>query len=798
MNKLLRTTSFRVPASSFGQVFAYRAGDRFRAAWQAVEDAKHLTGDKRLPYSSACTALQILTGDFVAMYPRAGAGNENLILVSRKQLRRETLEEVFIAWEYAILPNARGALAEVIDDLHEERRTVGDFIEHRKNQCPRAPGWVWDAAKWELSHKLAGDALLLDGGITAPLRLDTEAGLLTWDTPLTLEWKARSFRAMHRLEPHIITVPGSESLVVHVTSSLVRQPLDWYSRVRSAWIDRGPNELLLNLRVRRGKAPKRFVWRDLVANVLRRLSTATLVEPDEVDLSTSTSVRGRLWQAPASYQIGTGPGQMFHEAVALHCRKIFRDAEPLTLERAVRTLSRPAKGLLERESLTRGIEAAECKKLRLVCLYAEDATRERVARVVRDVFPTLKALPDDSLIKQGAIELLFTSPDCSRKFLTQKGNASETSDWIRQAARKWPRDGTQVAVLAETISEEEREGDGDDPKFVIRRELAKLGIVSQFISESSTPRSRKPTKDHAAWSSAWDLLRSAGVFPKPFPTLAEIGEQTWLVGVHLVKKRDASRKSSDSFVLSIVAAEAGTQRCIAYAPDGQWRPLGVATAQYLAADHGQRQDIARRVAESAIAQLAASYPESRQVIFVNADKQGRLWTGLSDTGDGKLPPAICTNRTSVIRVRIEDDYVPRPAGLRDWPADGSPRKPGTMNALVRPAKEDYPGAWFYASSPRAMMAQGDHRRHTRFTAPPEALRDNWQSMNLTEFLCLHPGPFGREALYELSATLCRHAPTWDGTLNLPAPLHLAKAMVLDHPGKYLQSSNDDDESDGQG
>jgi hypothetical protein len=796
MNNLLRTTSFRVPASSFGQVFTYRAGNRFRAAWQAVEDASGLTGEKRLPYSSACTALQILTGDFVAMYRRAGAGNDNLVLVSRKELRRETLEEVFIAWEYAILPNARGALPEAIDDLHQERRTVGDFIEHRTNQCPKAPGWVWDAAKWELSHKLAS-ALFLDGGITAPLRLDTEAGLLTWDTPLTLEWKARSFRAMHRLEPHIITIPGLESLVVHVTSSLVRQPMDWSSRVRSAWIDRGPNELLLNLRVRRDKAPRRFVWRDLVANVLRRLSTAALVEPDEVDLSTSTSVRGRLWQAPASYQIGTGPGQMFHEAVALHCRRVFQDAEPLMLERARRTLSRPAKALLERETLTHGVRAAGTKTLRLVSLYAEDATRERLARVVREVFPTVKALPDDTFIKQENIELLFTSPDGSRNFLTQKGKSSEIGDWIRQCARNWLHDRVQVAVLAETSSEAEREADGDDPKFVIRRELAKLGIVSQFISESSTPRSRKPTKDHAAWASAWDLLRSAGVFPKQFPTLPQIGEGTWLVGVHLVKKRDSSRKSSNSFVLSLVAAEAGTQRCIGFAPDGQWRPLGIATAQYLAAEHGQRQDIARKVAESAIAQLAASYPESRQVIFVNADKQGRLWTGLSDTGDGKLPPAICTNRTSVIRVRIEDDYVPRPAGLREWPSDGSLRKPGTMNALVRPAKGDYPGAWFYASSPRAMMAQGDHRCHTRFAAPPEALRDNWQSMNLTEFLCLHPGPFGLEALYELSATLCRHAPTWDGTLNLPAPLHLAKAMVLDHPGKYLQSSSDEEESEGE-
>ena len=29
--------------------------------------------------------------------------------------------------------------------------------------------------------------------------------------------------------------------------------------------------------------------------------------------------------------------------------------------------------------------------------------------------------------------------------------------------------------------------------------------------------------------------------------------------------------------------------------------------------------------------------------------------------------------------------------------------------------------------------------------------------------------------------LCRHAPTWIGTLERPSPMHLAEAIVLDHP-----------------
>jgi hypothetical protein len=37
---------------------------------------------------------------------------------------------------------------------------------------------------------------------------------------------------------------------------------------------------------------------------------------------------------------------------------------------------------------------------------------------------------------------------------------------------------------------------------------------------------------------------------------------------------------------------------------------------------------------------------------------------------------------------------------------------------------------------------------------------------------------------KLMNVLCRHAPTWIGTLERPSPMHLAEAIVLDHPDKY--------------
>jgi hypothetical protein len=108
-----------------------------------------------------------------------------------------------------------------------------------------------------------------------------------------------------------------------------------------------------------------------------------------------------------------------------------------------------------------------------------------------------------------------------------------------------------------------------------------------------------------------------------------------------------------------------------------------------------------------------------------------------------------------------------------------------MNALVRLAHEDWRGAQFYVSTPRAMNAMGAHRNGTRYSVSGRDLASDWHALNMTEFSVRHAGPFLADDLYELSALLCRQAPTWEGTLNWPSPLHLARAVVRDHPGDYL-------------
>jgi hypothetical protein len=248
-------------------------------------------------------------------------------------------------------------------------------------------------------------------------------------------------------------------------------------------------------------------------------------------------------------------------------------------------------------------------------------------------------------------------------------------------------------------------------------------------------------------------------------------------------------------VVSLVGVQSGSGTALGYGSDGVWRPLATATARFLSEDRDYDGARARTFIDHAIPQLLVSFPADRAVVYLDAAGCRSLWPGLQDRDleGGVLEAAIRSGRVAVLRVRADEKEVPRPAGTGDWPADGLPRKPGTINALMRLDDPDWDGVWFYASTPKVMGAKGANRMATRYTCDERSLRDDWHGLNLTEFLCRHPGPFEPEALCELSALLCRIAPTWEGTLNWPSPLHLAKAIVVDHPGRYLAQNEDDAE-----
>jgi hypothetical protein len=180
----LRTTSFRLPEHYFGQVFLYKPGLRFKAAWRRLLDVKRPSSQEyyRLPDASLRTALTMISGDFVTL-EASKWGREDWAIVSRKRICLPDLRRALAAWEYAVWPEgATGELGGASDDLFVEQVTIADLLGLRERRCP-SPGvrWIWKAATWEVAHRLSSESLVLDQGKMVALRLDSEACLLTWN-----------------------------------------------------------------------------------------------------------------------------------------------------------------------------------------------------------------------------------------------------------------------------------------------------------------------------------------------------------------------------------------------------------------------------------------------------------------------------------------------------------------------------------------------------------------------------------------------------------------------------------------
>jgi hypothetical protein len=170
----------------------------------------------------------------------------------------------------------------------------------------------------------------------------------------------------------------------------------------------------------------------------------------------------------------------------------------------------------------------------------------------------------------------------------------------------------------------------------------------------------------------------------------------------------------------------------------------------------------------------------------------RFWPCLTDKSEGKPEAWMTTNGAAVVRVRAGSE-VPRPAGVGSWqvpaPARYTDFRP--MSAIGAQGTT----ATLVLSGSAVMSQTRSARAGTRFSASAQALRDDWQALGMTELLVLAPGVWSQRQVEEQVAMLCRVAPTWDRTLRWPSPIHLARAVVRDHPHEYFV---EDDEEEGSG
>lgn len=793
------TTSFRLSPEDCGEVYLYRGNTDFHNAWQRLTDRvkanSRTNGWFQLPYVHLLTDLRHRSGDFVSFYPRPGRVNaEWTVFVSRQPLD-EFLPSAFQVWEH-LLPgnNAEPSLAPIIGEIaaEPEKVQICDRIIYRNGQVPTtapADGWVWSAALWNIVHRLAEEPLQLsDRQVKLTPFLDVMAGfpgLVTWDSPVQSRGD-RPAMAMHSIEPRMITQPGSESPIVHLQTRLSRIANFWGRTVKSAWVDLGDDRPLLQLPI--GFKGKRIWGRvEVLEHTQFKLLPGLSPErPAEIP-----NVRPRFETAPPYFPIGKGSGQKVHEAVARHARRLLPASRPLEMSRVERSLPRPVSGGISGTALRSTLETIDRDRLLLVCLYASEQIRKRLVDALKSQFDLSEESswppPNGVIFEHGKLDVLFVSPNDAASMLCKKGDAVLIRKWLADNIPKETKPKKNlVGFLVETLPADARDGDGDDPKFIIRRELADKGIVTQFIAavpdESHKPK--KDSTDHGAVNAVADLLRACGVFPDPFPTVKqEIPQGTWIIGLHAVRRTGRTSFSNSqprNIAYALVATKAGTRRCLGFTPDLGWVPFHQTVVAFLASSPLTTTAAARDSIDSALGTLLASDPDGQAVLFVDDAQCKYFWNGLQDKGGESLPRAVATGRLGVVRVRTERSLIPQPASTRGWESDMAGPEYG-VDGLFELDVPDHAGVRYFISKSATMDQMGPHRDKTRYEVVENhrQLSSDWHGMGITEFWCCTPGPFESDSLYKLAATLCRLPSSWTRSTRRPGPHHLAFTVLAD-------------------
>ncbi len=387
-------------------------------------------------------------------------------------------------------------------------------------------------------------------------------------------------------------------------------------------------------------------------------------------------------------------------------------------------------------------------------------------------------------------------------------------------------ENTAVVALAETWWDPE-DPPKDDAKHPVRRLLADLGIVVQFINSNWTlPKPRKRTikgvvrvttpKDEPSIAAVRDLLRQAGVIDNRLAVATAqsrlegcLDRDATLVGIHV--RQHTPRKSSGAktrLVIRLVALHASPDpnqpwRIETYSDHHQaWAPYRIGNAAYhngdlgttkLSREYKHLQDIRDLVDE---ALTAGKFDRNKPlVIFVDAQGCKGIWPGLNDASFGRgLLPGATLGHPDIAVVRCANGArVAQPTHRGHGTRNDDPNHPDLPRSTLYEHDEHGTRSWLLAQPSRTYRSGQISARagaaYTRWTVPADKLSltgKDWHGLTAIEIAIANSGSWPERRLAALTARLCQQAVSWDDRTQSPTPLHLAERPDLDHPQRAEQ------------
>ena len=838
----LHTLCYRIDPAVLGGLVRYPLTAEFLTAWDAFSKRTRAAVDRDLfspRFSAVATALTAATSQPVRLFARGDLSDSErqqgiaALLVTTATIDPWLMATALRTFERLSCGDpAADTLAELIAGIEPEMCPVAQFVvtDPGTGAC-RAPGWVYEAARWNLAARIVAAPMLIDGRLSVPLRLDTEGDILAWDRPLVRASRNSTGHATVRISTKIITVPGACGLYLRLDGHVSRHPYSW-SFVKNAWLDQGDPALpivklpVLSPYPAKGRRLPEF--RGFTAEVVESCGLHPIALPAELP-SAPGSVRpvGR----PLRHSIGRGPGVRFLHQFGLHATEQL-GIPPLRYARTTVSASGRITGPIPASKLDTAISASRAGNLRIACVYASDAARRRMTDALTSYATTvagpLAGVPDGTVVSmtERLAAVMHQAGDLLRHGDHDRGIGSLT--WLDTP------DGTGLAVLAETDWDPGKPPE-DDAKPAVRRLLASHGIVTQFLNANwEAPKPRKRTvrgvtsliqpSDEPAAAAVRDLLRATGVNDNRLAAatvgprqLGPLDREAILIGLHIRQHTPRRRKAAklpNRLVIRLVAFHATPDPVLPWYTAtyddrrGEWVPYRIGTASYHAAAIGVPDLTRERKHQQAIRDLVdealAAGGFSRftpLVIFTDAQACQGIWPGLNNATFGRGPlPGSAIGHPDLAVVRCANgDRVPQPThrghGSR---ARHDPGQPPLPRAALYEHDECGTASWLLAQTSRTYRSGQVGARagasYTRWTLPGDKaslMGKDWHGLTAIEIAVASPGGWQPRQLAALTARLCEQAASWDDRTQSPAPLHLAERQDLDHPERAEQPEDGD-------
>jgi RNaseH domain of pPIWI_RE/pPIWI_RE module N-terminal domain/MID domain of pPIWI_RE len=817
---VLATLAFRIPHDRIdhvlGHVTAYPFTEEFAQAWDRLPRIRLDSGRSGTPkYASLAAALRAVTACPVRLFGSwdlseaeqvAGA---RALLLTTAPINPRLLHNAVNAWEYLVRKDQDlRTLTPVLPSAPELPRSFGTFLDLDGRRAPRAPGWVFEAAAWQVMRRLGAHSLELDGRSPIAFRLDTDGDLLAWDDLVTNVWSDRTGYGMARVTCKIVTIAGLSDLVLRFDAHLTRLDQRW-NGVKNAWVERDKAGLPVLRVAVRSMRTQDGTWstmpQDHTAEVVEACGLERLtLEPVLPD--TPGRVRAIVPRA-RRHPVGKGLGARFLLRLAEHIQRTLPDLVPLHYEQDTIRLPRRMTDPIAREAVPYAVHAAGFERLRVVCLYQSAAARKRMSTRLDDLAAGPAATVADgdehqiserlSVVFHRTPELIAHGRHERQPLLDQlsglNGNDALTAAWVE-------------TVWNPTLRVD------DDAKHQLRRLLAARGMVSQFLATDPpevTGRKRRSAAAlrHASASALRDLLRGAGVVDHRVANaaaaddlVARLDQPAILVGIH-ARLQQSGGNGKPRLVVRVVAlyADGDPTACWPikmYSDTYGWRPYAPALADFHAGpigstEHGRRGAKAEATRLYVASILDALDPGLPVIIFTDAGATRTIWPGIQNGSfcAGALPGdnLLAAGRdVAIVRCNANDE-VPRPAHrVRGGRRPGDPLKPATPARRIYRLVDSREAVWLLPGASRVYRSMGGDAgaRYTRWTLPADLAHlrgDDWHGFTGTEIAIVQAGTRDPLALAALTARLCDQAVAWDDRTRLPTPLHLGVAADQDHP-----------------